>query len=175
MLLLIGWIVVQVMKSAWNLLRFLPIALFALLVISGMVVVCIAIGVWLVDLWVVFPLFDFGLLIQLLLGFVLMVVATATALVALVRSTITLRAISATPNNTSSLPQRDRTDSKVWIMVLSLGLFAFIGTIMLIFVHVGPIMFLLLSLFAGLVSMMNALAMKKNRVEIADLSNQEPL
>jgi hypothetical protein len=33
----------------------------------------------------------------------------------------------------------------------------------------------LLSLFAGLVSMMNALAMKKNRVEIADLSNEEPL
>ena len=42
------------------------------------------------DLWVVFPLFDFGLLIQLLLRFVLMVVATATALVALVRSTVTL-------------------------------------------------------------------------------------
>ena len=59
-------------------------------------------------------------------------------------------------------------------MVLSLGFFAFTGAIMLIIVHVGPIMFLLLSLFAGLVSMMNALAMKKNRVEIADLSNQEP-
>jgi hypothetical protein len=32
----------------------------------------------------------------------------------------------------------------------------------------------LLSLFAGLVSMMNALAMMKNKLEIADLSNQEP-
>ncbi len=71
--------------------------------------------------------------------------------------------------------QRDIPDSKVWIMVLSLGLFAFTRTIMLIVVHVGPTMFLLPSLFAGLVSMIIALAMKTNRVEIADLSNQEPL
>jgi len=33
----------------------------------------------------------------------------------------------------------------------------------------------LLSLFAGLVSMMNALVIKKNRVEIADLPNQKLL
>ena len=38
--------------------------------------------------------------------------------------------------------QRDRTDSKVWIMVLSLGLFTFAGTIMLFpptsFSNFGP-------------------------------------
>ena len=33
----------------------------------------------------------------------------------------------------------------------------------------------LLAFFAGLVSIIIALAMKKNRVKIADLSNQEPL
>jgi len=249
LLVLIGWIVVQAMKRAWNLLRLLPVALFillcvlcdvpesrpawlyslfhkgwlnglfqamflaslalvaesggamlisarswekrhnlllatlvrllALLVISGMAVVCIATGVWLVDLWDVLPLLNLsypGMPVQLLLGFVMMVVAIVTALVALVRTTVTLRAVSAATNNTSSLPPRDRTDPKVWIMVLSVGLFVCIGLMMSGFAHVMPNRLLLIVLFVVLFFVGSiALAVKKYRVEVADLPKQEPL
>lgn len=163
LLTLIGWIVVQAMKRARNLLRLLPVALFILLCVllyvlnfswgpglppwveslfqngwfnglflamfvasvalvaesggamlistrswekrhhlllasSGMTVVCIIIGVWLVNLWNVFPLLDSSfpdLPVYLVLGFVMMVVAIVTALVALTRTMVALRAMSA--------------------------------------------------------------------------------
>lgn len=160
-----------------NLLLATFVRLLALLVISGMIAVCILTGVWLVDLWDVFPLLNSGfpdIPVQLVLGFVMMVVASVTALVALVRSTVALRAVSAAPN-TTSLPQRDRTDPKVWIMALAVGLFVCIGLIMLGFAHAMHPMLLLIPLFAGLGSMMIALAVKKNKVRVADLPKQEPL
>lgn len=105
------------------------VRLLALLAISGMVAVCIDTGVWHVNEWDVLPQINLsspGMPVQLLFGFVMMVLATVTALVALVRSTVALRAVSAAHNATSSLPQRDRTDPKAWTIVLPVVLFVFL-------------------------------------------------
>lgn len=148
--------------------------LLALLVTVGMVTVCIASGAWLVAIWDLFPrinLYYPGTQTQLLVGFIMMVLASMSAFFALIRGSRALRAMYA-----ANLPQRDRrTDPKVLIMVLSVGLFVFIGLMMLGFIHVTPTMMLLIPLSAGLGSMMIALAVKKYRVEIADLPKQESL
>src|SRR5205809_138855 len=65
---------------SWEKRHTLPLAMFvrmvALVVLSGMAVVCMVTGVWLVDLWDVLPLLNSvfpGLPVQLVLGFVIMV------------------------------------------------------------------------------------------------------
>lgn len=168
---------------SWEKRHTLPLATFvrlvALVVLSGMAVVCLVTGVWLVDLWDVLPLLNSvfpGLPVQLVLGFVIMVGALVTALIALVRSIVTLRGVSAAPNNPSSLPERDRTDRKIRMMVLSVGLFLFLGLTMSGFVlHVLPTRLLFLPLVAVLGSIMTALAVKQDKVKAVDLPNQEPL
>jgi hypothetical protein len=60
-------------------------------------------------------------------------------------------------------------------MVLSVGLFVIIGSMMLDFIHVTPAMILLIALSAGPGSILIAVAVKKYRVEIADLPKQESL
>lgn len=167
-----------------NLLLATLARLFALLAIGGMVVVCIATGAWLVHLWKVLPLLnDFfpGMSVQLQLGFVMMVVAIVTALVALVRSTVTLKAVSAAPDNTSSLPQRDRTGPKDWIIVLPALLFVFIELLPELLPLHFPFgllfvarMLMLPPLFV-LGSMMFAHAVKEQRLKVADFLKQEPL
>ena len=141
------------------------VRLLALVAISGMVAVCVDTGVWLVDQWDVLQQINLSspsMPVQLLLGFVVMVLATVTALVALVRSTVALRAVSTAPNATFSLPQRDRTDPKAWIMILPVVLFVCLGP-MMVFGHLTLMgtMGLLLFLVAG--GIMMALAMKKYR------------
>lgn len=145
------------------------VRLLALLAISGMVAICIDTGLWLANQWDVLPQINLsspGMPVQLLLGFVVMVFATVTALVALVRSTVALRAVPAAPNATFSLPQRDGTDPKAWIMLLSVVLFVCLGPMMMVFGHhFTPMltMFLLLFLVAG--GIMMALVMKKYRTD----------
>lgn len=96
--------------SAWhwekrhNLLHATLVRLLALLVISGMAIVCILTGVWLVGLYGMLPLSNSefpGMSIQLLLGFVIMVVSIVIALVALVRSMVALREAYKCPGSSS--------------------------------------------------------------------------
>ena len=83
---------------------------------------------------------------------------SVTALVALVRSTVTLRAVSAAPVNTSALPQRDRTGPKDWIIVLPAVVFVcieflppqLIGGIVPVWILMLPPLFLLGSIMAAL-------------------------
>lgn len=68
---------------------------------GGMVLLCIACAVWLVTMWKLFPQIDLfypGMQTKLLLGFVLMVLATLIALFALVRGSRALRAVHAAPH-----------------------------------------------------------------------------
>ncbi len=156
-----------------------PARLFALLAIAGMVGVCIATGAGLIDLWNVLALLNdspLGMSFLLPLGFIVMVVAAVIALVALVRSTFTLRAVSAASVNTSSPPQWDRTGPKDGIIVLPAVVFVcieflpprLIGGIVPVWILVLPPLFLL-----G--STMVALAVKHYRVKGAALAKQEPL
>jgi DNA-binding PadR family transcriptional regulator len=162
---------------SWEKRHTLPLATFvrlvALVVLSGMAVMCLVTGVWLVDLWDALPLLNSvfpGLPVQLVLGFVIMVGALVTALIALVRSIVTLRGVSAAPNNPSSLPERGRIDRKIRMMVLSVGLFLFLGlTISSFVLHVLPTWLLFIPLVAVLGSIMTALAVKQYRVRAVDL------
>jgi hypothetical protein len=151
---------------SWQKLHTLLLAtltrLFALLAIAGMVGVCIATGAGLIDLWNVLALLNdapLGMSFLLPLGFIVMVVATVIALIALVRSTLTLRAVSAASVNTSSLPQWDRTGPKDGIIVLPAVVFVCIELGLIDGIHqilVLPPLFLL-----G--STMVALAVKQQR------------
>lgn len=228
LLILSGWIAVQAMKRARNLLRLLPVGLFillcillfqngwfnglflvmffvslalvaesggamlisarswerrhnrllALLVLSGMVAACIATGACLVDLWDVLPIINSGfsgMSVQLLLGFVIMVVAVVTALIAFVRTVVTWRAVSAAPNSTSSLPQSEGIGPKVGSIVFAVGVFLCLGLLMSGFMHVTPTMLLLILLCTGLGGMMIVLSMKRGGRKRTALPNQEPL
>jgi hypothetical protein len=150
--------------------------LCALLALAGMVVVCIATGAGLIDLWNVLALLNeapLGMSFLLPLGFITMVVAIVIALVALVRSTLTLRAASATIDNTSALPQRERTGPKDWIIVLPVVVFVCIELTSL--GGLGPFGILLIPPLFVLGSVLLALAVKHYRVKGAALAKQEPL
>jgi hypothetical protein len=150
--------------------------LCALLALAGMVVVCIATGAGLIDLWNVLALLNeapLGMSFLLPLGFITMVVAIVIALVALVRSTVTLRAVSAAPVNTSALPQRDRTGPKDWIIVLPAVVFVCLELTSL--GGFGPFGILLIPPLFVLGTVLLALAVKHYRVKGAVLAKQEPL
>jgi len=149
--------------------------LFALLAIAGMVVVCIATGAGLIDLWNVLPLLNgppLEMSFLLPLGFIVMVVAIVIALVALVRSTVTLRAVSAAPVNPSALPQWDRTGPKDGIIVLPAVVFVCIELLPPQLIGgIGPVWILVLPPLFMLGSTMVALAVKKPGSKVADLPN----
>jgi hypothetical protein len=150
--------------------------LCALLALAGMVVLCIATGAGLIDLWNVLALLNeapLGMSFLLPLGFITMVVAIVIALVALVRSTLTLRAASATIDNTSDLPLRERTGPKDWTIVLPAVVFVCIELTSL--GGLGPFGILLIPPLFVLGSVLLALAVKHYRVKGAALAKQEPL
>jgi DNA-binding PadR family transcriptional regulator len=150
--------------------------LFALLAIAGMVGVCIATGAGLVDLWNVLPLlneFSLGMWFLPPLGFIMMVAAIVIACVALVRSTLQLRAASTTSDNTSALLLRERTGLKNWIIVLPAVAFVYIELTSL--GDFGPFGLLLIPPLFVLGSVLLALAVKQLRVKGAALAKQEPL
>jgi uncharacterized membrane protein len=150
--------------------------LFALLAIAGMVGVCIATGAGLVDLWNVLPLlneFSLGMWFLPPLGFIMMVAAIVIACVALVRSTLQLRAASTTSDNTSALLLRERTGLKNWIIVLPAVAFVYIELTSL--GDFGPFGLLLIPPLFVLGSVLLALAVKQFRVKGAALTKQEPL
>lgn len=150
--------------------------LLATLALAGMVVVCIATGAGLIALWNVLPLlneFSLGMSFLQLLGFIMMVVASVIALVALVRSTLRLRAASAAIDNTPALPQRDRTGPKDWVIILPAVVFACIELTLL--GGFGPFGILLIPLLFVPGSVLFALAVKHYRVKGAALAKQEPL
>lgn len=69
---------------------------------------CIASGIWLATMWSMFPQIEQyspGTQIQLIIGFVLMVLAIPVALVALVHSTLALRAAYAASPKQKPLQQ----------------------------------------------------------------------
>jgi hypothetical protein len=86
------------------------IRLLALLVIGGMVVVGMATGAWLMDLWDVLPMLNSGfpgMPIQLILGFLMMVVAIMIALVAFIHGIFAQRALDgASPKQDDIVPPR---------------------------------------------------------------------
>jgi len=150
-----------------------PARLCALLALAGMVGVCIATGAGLIDLWNVLALlnvFPLGMSFLLPLGFIVMVAATAIALVALVRSTVTLRAVSAAPVNSSPPPQRDRTGPRGWIIVVPA--LVFVGVEL---TSLGGFGILVIPPLFVLGSVWLALAVNRSRVKGAALAKQEPL
>lgn len=150
--------------------------LLATLALAGMVVVCIATGAGLIALWNVLPQlngFSLGMSFLQLIGFITMVVATVIALIALVRSTLTLRAASTAPVNASALPQRDRTGPKDWIIVLPAV--AFVCIELTLIGGFGPFGILLIPLLFVPGSVLFALAVKHYRLKGAALAKQELL
>jgi DNA-binding PadR family transcriptional regulator len=153
--------------------------LFALLVLAGMAVVCIATGAGLIDLWNVLALlneFSLGMSLLLPFGFIMMVGATVIALVALVRSTLQLRAVSAAPVNPSALPHRDRAGPKDGFIVLPAV--AFVCTELLpprLIGGIVPVSILVLPPLFVLGSVLLALAVKHYRLKGAALAKQESL
>jgi DNA-binding PadR family transcriptional regulator len=149
--------------------------LLATLALAGMVVVCIATGAGLIALWNMLPQlndFSLGMSFLPLIGFITMVVATVIALIALVRSTLTLRAASTAPVNASALPQRDRTGPKDWIIVLPAVVFSCIELTLI--GGFGPFGILLIPLLFVPGSVLFALAVKHYRLRGAALAKQEP-
>jgi len=150
--------------------------LFALLAIAGMVGVCIATGAGLIDLWNVLPLlneFSLGMWFLPPLGFIMMVAAVVIACVALVRSTLQLRAASVPSDNTSALLLRERTGLKKWIIVLPAVMFVYIEFTSL--GNFGPFGLLLILPLFVLGSVLFALAVKQFRLKGAALAKEEPL
>jgi hypothetical protein len=158
----------------------------ALGVLRGMAVVCLLTGVWLVDLWDVLPLLNPvlpGMPVRLVFGFVIMVVATAIALVALVRSTLALRAASAaSPKQDGVAPPRgldpqgnsetrSRINSKRWMLnLLVISLVSFL-------LSMGAQWTMTHVFFPGaslLGSMLLVCVVKKGRREVVAPPEQEP-
>jgi len=147
----------------WEKRQGLRFVLPALLVLGGMVTVCFTNGFWMVDL-------------------VMMVLASMLALVALARGSLALRAMSAAiprqdgvapprrPDQQRLLSPRDRTDPKVWLLVLPVLVFVF--SILLL----GQSILLNCSLVldAGLTCMLIAFVVKRDRREVTAPPEQGP-
>lgn len=103
---------ILIVGNKWEKRRDLLLGLFvrmlALLVTGGMGLLCIISGIWLIAIWSLFPrinLYYSGTQTQLLLGFVMMLLATIIALFALMRGSLALRGVYAASPKQEPLQQ----------------------------------------------------------------------
>ncbi len=169
----------------WEKRQGLRFVLPALLVLGGMVTVCFTNGFWMVAMWQQFPqtlLTNPQAAMTLMVDLVMMVLASMLALMALARGSLALRAMSAAiprqdgvapprrPDQQRLLSPRDRTDPKVWLLVLPVLVFVF--SILLL----GQSVLLNCSLVldAGLTCMLIAFVVKRDRREVTAPPEQGP-